>query len=232
MTDIVDPYAAIDRRESSLEPSSGTSPARVTRLPNVRQRHVGDRLEHLLVGPAGLERLLVLVPGRRAIGLEHAPSRTGAARPRARRVSRTRARGRSRRGRGPRRERVRCSVERAYSLPWCSATASAMRCWVAYGSAPWRKLGAKAGVGAQHGRRAGEHADEVGKLAAAGERALQDRDAALRRSQLVVDLEPAFLGLHRRFTFCTELTGRKYSRPKGSKAHSKRSTTLTAERDC
>ena len=58
------------------------------------------------------------------------------------------------------------------------------------------ELRAEARVGAQHGRRPGHDADEVRELAAARERALQDRDAALRGRQLVVDLEPALLRLH------------------------------------
>jgi hypothetical protein len=58
------------------------------------------------------------------------------------------------------------------------------------------ELRAEARVRAQRRGRAGEHADEVRKLAAPGERALEHRHAALRRRQLVMDLEPALLGLH------------------------------------
>ncbi len=58
------------------------------------------------------------------------------------------------------------------------------------------ELRAEARVGAQHGGRSGEHADEVRELAPARQRALQDRNASLGRRQLVVDLEPALLGLH------------------------------------
>src|SRR5205823_14615194 len=45
---------------------------------------------------------------------------------------------------------------------------------------PVAKLRAEARVGAQHRRRAGEHAEEVGELAATGEGSLQNRKAALR----------------------------------------------------
>src|SRR5919106_1498110 len=75
------------------------------------------------------------------------------------------------------------------------------------------ELGAEAGVGAEHRRRAGEHADEVGELASARQGALQDRDAPLGGGELIVDLEPALLSLHR-FLFPLILTGGKYRREK------------------
>src|SRR5512132_79829 len=59
------------------------------------------------------------------------------------------------------------------------------------------QLRAEAGVRAQRRGRSRQHADEVRKLASAGERPLQDRETALGRSQLVMDLEPALLRLHR-----------------------------------
>src|SRR5919109_3505389 len=81
------------------------------------------------------------------------------------------------------------------------------------------ELRAETRVRAEDGRRAREHADEVGQLTAARERALQDRDAPLGRGELVVYLEPALLGLHRHFTFCARLTARK-CRTKRSDRHS------------
>jgi hypothetical protein len=76
-----------------------------------------------------------------------------------------------------------------------------------------KELGAEAGIGAEHRRRAGEHADEVGELASTRQRALQDRDAPLGCGELIVDLEPALLRLHR-FSFRSMLTGGKYRRGK------------------
>ena len=59
------------------------------------------------------------------------------------------------------------------------------------------QLGAEARVGAQSRRSPAEDAEEVRELTAAGDRALQDRGAPLGSRELVVDLEPALLGLHR-----------------------------------
>ena len=65
---------------------------------------------------------------------------------------------------------------------------------------PIAQLRAVARVGAQRGRRAGQHADEVRELSARRESTLQHGKAALGRRELVVDLEPALLRLHY-FTF-------------------------------
>src|SRR5829696_9006352 len=61
---------------------------------------------------------------------------------------------------------------------------------------PVAKLGAEPRVGTQRRGRAGQHTHEVGKLPAARQRTLEDREAPLRRGEIVVDLEPALLSLH------------------------------------
>ncbi len=76
---------------------------------------------------------------------------------------------------------VRCSVASAYSLPWCSATPSAIRCWVAHWSEPLRSSDRKPRVGAQRGGSPTEHSEEVRQLSAARQGALEHRDAALGR---------------------------------------------------
>ena len=58
------------------------------------------------------------------------------------------------------------------------------------------QLGAEARVAAQRRRRAGQHAEEVGKLAGRGHRALEDGQRPLGSGQVVVDLEAAHLRLH------------------------------------
>jgi hypothetical protein len=72
------------------------------------------------------------------------------------------------------------------------------------------QLRAEASVGAQRGRGAREHADDVGELASAGQRTLENGKAALGSGQLVVYLEPALLGLHGRL-FLLGLTVGKYN---------------------
>ena len=66
------------------------------------------------------------------------------------------------------------------------------------------ELGAHARVGTKRGRRAGQRADEVVELAAARQGALEDRRAARRGGQLVVNVESADLGHF--FTFSYLLT--------------------------
>ena len=102
-----------------------------------------------------------------------------------------------------------------------------MRCCVAYGRLPWRSSERKRAYARSTAGEPGEHADEVRELTAAGERALQDRDAALGSGELVVDLEPALLGLHHCFTFCVRLTARK-CRTKRSDRHSNRAVRRAA----
>ena len=51
-------------------------------------------------------------------------------------------------------------------------------------------------IGAEDRRRPGQHADDVRELPAAGERALENPEAALGSRELVVYLESALLGLH------------------------------------
>ena len=58
------------------------------------------------------------------------------------------------------------------------------------------QLRAEPRVGAQHRRRAGDHAEEVGELAARGQRATKDRHRALGRGEVVVDLKSAHRCLH------------------------------------
>jgi hypothetical protein len=55
------------------------------------------------------------------------------------------------------------------------------------------QLRTEARVRTQRRRRAGEHAEEVRQLSAAGQRAAENRRAAFRRGLFVMDLEPALL---------------------------------------
>src|SRR5215213_14425 len=160
-----------------------------------RERHVRDRLEDLLVLPAGLARLFLEMALRRAVGLEQRLDE-----PEQRRLALV--------------IRVELARERnlIHAEPGVAAGALKRRERVLaalmlgdrqrdpllgrVGQRTVAELGAEAGVGAEHRRRAGHDADEVRQLAAARERALENRHAALRGRLLVVDLEPALLGLH------------------------------------
>ena len=53
------------------------------------------------------------------------------------------------------------------------------------------QLGAEPGVGAQRRRRTGQHAQEVRQLSARGQGTAEHRHRALRRGQVIVDLESA-----------------------------------------
>src|SRR4051812_26427714 len=159
------------------------------------ERHVGERLEDLLVLPARLARLLLEVALGRPVRLEH---RLDEAEQRgllgvvgvelARQRDLVHAEAGVAAGALERRERVLAALvlrdrERDPLLG-------------RVGERAVPELRAEARVGAQHGRRSGHHPDEVRELPAARQRALEDRDAALRGRQLVVDLEPALLRLH------------------------------------
>jgi len=61
------------------------------------------------------------------------------------------------------------------------------------GAATVAELGPHAGVGAQYGRGAGEHADELRDSCTARLNALQDRRALVRGGELVVDVEIGLL---------------------------------------
>src|SRR5215207_2556344 len=164
-------------------------------VPEGGERHVGDRLQDLLVLPARLARLLLQVALGRAVRLEdrlHEAQQNGLTL--VVRVELARERDLVHPETGvaagalKRRERVVASLvlgdrERDALLGRVCQRAVA-------------QLGAEARVRAQHRRRPGKHADEVGELAAARERALENGDAALGGRQLVVDLEPALLRLH------------------------------------
>ncbi len=175
------------------------------------ERHVRHGLQDLLVVPTGLARLLVEVERRRSVVLQQrldVAQQSGL--PLVMRVELARecdlvesepglARGAGERGEGVLAALMLGNRE-------CHALLGLER----HGPVP--QLGPEARIGAQRRRRPREHAKDVGKLPAACQGALQHRKAALGRSELVVDLEPALLGLHGRFTFCEELTDGKYRR--------------------
>ena len=154
------------------------------------QGHVGDGLEQLLVGPVVLSRLLAEVLGRPSAGGQQ-------------RLEEGEQRGFLRVGRGelPRRgdlveaepgsargarvlgDRIR--VAAALGHREADPLARRLRQRAA------AELVAHARVGAQGRGRSGEHADELGDLAGGSLHALEDRDAALRGGELVVDVKPA-----------------------------------------
>src|SRR6201999_4456241 len=65
------------------------------------------------------------------------------------------------------------------------------------GEDPSAQLGAHAGVGAEDGRGAGEHADELGDRTAGRLDGLDQRGALVGRRQLIVDLESAYCRFYR-----------------------------------
>ena len=181
---------------SSAEPSRGTSPALVTRFGEGGERDVRDASRICSssqpASRASSWRCIVGGPSLSSSAADVAEQ----APPRARRRVElagerdlVEAEPGLARGALEHREPVLAS--------WCWATASAIRCWVLSGSEPWRSSSGSARSARRRRRRAGQDAEEVRELPAPAEGALQDRKAALRRGQLVVDLEPALLGLHR-----------------------------------
>ena len=174
---------------------------------------MGDRLEQLLVRPARLEGVLVVDTRRRALRLEDAADVgedlrltlvAGLELPRERDLVEAQprvARGPLERGEGVCRSLVLGYAERDPLLRLERELTVA-------------QLRAEPRVGPQSGGRALKHGDEVRQLATSGQSALQHRQTALWRGQLVVDLETAFLRLHRRhFTFGRLLTNSKYTCP-------------------
>src|SRR3954470_10535865 len=192
------------------------------------ERGVRDGLEDLLVVPARLARLLVEVH-RRCAGLRHDSlevaqqhrlvlvARVPLARQRdvveleARRTRRARVQGQTRLGVEVVGDGERDPLERPDL------------------QTPVAQLGTEPGVCAQHRGRARDHAEEVGELAARGQRATKDRHRALGRGEVVVDLESAHGCLHllclrtgvgasmpRYFTKGALLTLCKYIRPSRS----------------
>src|ERR687895_2095230 len=124
--------AACCRRASSVDPSRGTSPARVTRLPKVASATwaMASRICSS-VQPASSASSCLCRGG--------APSDSSSALTKRSRVasrssceSNSRARAISSRPR-PESRAVRWIVANPYSLAWGSGTASAVRCWVAFG---------------------------------------------------------------------------------------------------
>src|SRR4051794_23029604 len=165
-----------------------------------------DGLEDLLVGPAGLARLLMEVHRRLSLGLNE-------------RAEVAQERGLALVARVPL-LREGDLVQRETRLPGRAAVHLVAGLGVVVlrdgerdalegrqGQRAVAKLGAKAGVGAQGGGRAGEDAEEVRQLAAGGERAAQDRDRSLGGGELVVDVEAAHGGLHRDRAFCGRRRG-------------------------
>src|SRR3954454_882007 len=159
-------------------------------------RRGGDRLEDLLVAPAGLARLLVEVHRRLGLRLHERAEvakerrlplvarvpllREGhLVQPQARLTRRPAVHLVARLGVVVGGDRERDALERRQRQ---RAVA---------------KLGAKAGVRAERGGRAGEDAEEIRELAAGGERAAEDRDRSLGSGELIVDVEATHWGLHR-----------------------------------
>src|SRR3954454_3172450 len=165
------------------------------------ERRGGDGLEDLLVGPAGLARLLVEVHRRLGLafdeGLEVAQERCLAL------VAGVPLAGQ------------RDLVEREAGLSRRAAVHRRARLGVVVLGDRQRdplerrqreravaKLRAEPRVGAQRRGRAGEHAEEVRELAAGGERPAKHGDGALRGGELVVDVEATHRGLHQSSAFC------------------------------
>src|SRR3954452_11339130 len=167
------------------------------------ERRGGDRLQDLLVAPAGLARLLVEVHRRLGLaldeGLEVAQERRLAL------VAGVPLAGQ------------RDLVEREPGLPRRAAVHRRAGLGVVVLGDRQRdplerrqreravaQLRAEPRVRPQRGRRAGEHAEEVRELAAGGERPAKDGDGALRGGELVVDVEATHRGLHQLSAFCEE----------------------------
>ena len=190
-----------------------TPPAAIARglLDRAVHRYLAGDVDHR---GEGLQRDVARSPrgAARRSSRPRAPPRAGASAARPRRstsalevaqqrglarvaASRTRAPARPRRCRA----RPAGPCARAARAParerWCSATASAIRSSVAQRQRAVAQLGAEARVAAQRGGRAGEHAEEVRKLPAGGQRALEHGQRALRGGEVVVDVEPAHLRL-------------------------------------
>ena len=140
---------------------------------------MSHRLEHLLVRPARLQRLLVEVARRCALALDerlHEAQQdrlalvAGVELPRQRDLVEAEAGVAGGALKGG--ERVLAALMLGHGQR--DALLRGVR------QAAVAQLRAEPRIRAQHRRRAGEHADEVGQLTASSERALQDRDAALR----------------------------------------------------
>ena len=154
------------------------------------------RLEDLLVGPVGLPGLLVEVHGRRALALEQRSEiaeQGGLALVAGVEVARERDLV----------DAQACLASRALQGAQRVAAALVLGHGQRYPLlGPQRQravtqLGPEARIGAERRRRAGEYSYEVGELSPTGERALEHGQASLGRGELVVDLKPALLGLHR-----------------------------------
>src|ERR671919_1046405 len=137
-------HAACCSRESSFDPSRGTSPARVTRLANVASATWAIASRICSSAQPASSASSCLCRGGAPSDSSSAFTKRSSVASRSSRESNSRARAISSRPR-PQSRAVRCSVASPYSLPWCSATASAMRCWVAYGKAPLRSSGGRRG---------------------------------------------------------------------------------------
>src|ERR671919_1678981 len=137
-------HAACCSRESSFDPSRGTSPARVTRLANVASATWAIASRICSSAQPASSASSCLCRGGAPSDSSSAFTKRSSVASRSSRESNSRARAISSRPR-PESRAVRWSVESPYSLPWCSATASAMRCWVASVSVPLRSSGGRRG---------------------------------------------------------------------------------------
>src|SRR4051794_31947787 len=155
-----------------------------------------DRLEDLLVGPAGLARLLVEV--HRGLRLRLDERLEVAQQRRLALVARVPLLG------------ERDLVQGETGLTGRAAVHLVARLGVVVlghgerdalerrqGERAVAQLRAEARVGAEGRGGAGEHAEEVRQLPAGGERTAQNGDGALRGGELIVDMEATHRGLHR-----------------------------------
>src|SRR5215217_5185609 len=152
-----------------------------------------DGLQELLVAPAGLPRLLLQVLG---LGLALGQRAQVAQEGRLARVARVPAAGERHLVEPDARAAGGALVQRDAGLG-AVVLGDGERDPLDGGArqAGLSQLGAEAQVGAQRGRRAGEHAEQVGQLAGRRARALEDRERRLWRRELVVDCEAADAGL-------------------------------------
>jgi len=156
---------------------------------------VRDGLEQLLIAPAGLARLLVQVESRGVVGLdEHLDEPQKRCLLLVTRVELLRERdlvqAEPRVAGGALQQLLRVLV----ALELRHTEDDALLCLERQRSLP--ELRPEAGVSTKRGRRSTENSDEIRELPASGERTLQHRETALGRSQFVMDLEAALLGLH------------------------------------
>src|SRR3954463_7653894 len=160
-----------------------------------------DRLEDLLVGPAGLPCLLVQMKGRVAVGFQgrlQVLEQRGLLGIAGGEAARTRDLVEPEPGAAGRPRVLGDAVGVTAMLGHRKRDPLAGGCRQDAGA----ELGTHPRVGAENRRRAGQHSDELGHGATACLNALQDRRALVWRGELVVDMESADFCLYGQFWSC------------------------------